>query len=358
MIERLAQYVAVPSVSGNEAALADQIAAEFAAAGLEVCREGNNIWSQLGDAPRPRLLLNSHLDTVPPGEGWTGDPWTPRRSAGRLIGLGANDAKGCVTAMIEAFLATYKDYQDSGKLGGTLVLALTAQEETTGEGLAEVLDRLNPLDAAVVGEPTGLVPMTAQRGLLILRGVARGRTAHPANTPPEAAENAVAVAAEDVLRLREFDWGPAHPRLGRAHGNVTMMRGGIAHNVIPDTCEYCLDIRTTPLESHAALLARLKTHLRSELIVRSDRLVPIETPEDSPIAKAACRATGKQPEGSRTMSDMVFLAGIPAVKLGPGQSARSHTRDEFILESELLDGAAAYREIIRLFFATAGEDVP
>ena len=178
-----------------------------------------------------------------------------RRLADRLIGLGANDAKGCVTAMIEASLAAARHGRQGGNLGGTIVLALTAQEETAGEGLAEILDRLRPLDAAVVGEPTGLTPMTAQRGLLILEATARGRTAHPGNTPPQAAENAIVAAAEDVLRLREFDWGKSHPRLGPPHGNVTMIRGGIAHNVIPDACEFCIDVRTTPLESHPALYA-------------------------------------------------------------------------------------------------------
>ena len=321
MIEQLAQYVAVRSVSGEEAALADIIAKRLTGAGLEVHREGNNLWSEIGDAPRPRLLWNSHLDTVPPGKGWTGDPWTPRREGERLIGLGANDAKGCVTALVEAFLATHQKLERGGKLGGTLVLALTAEEETAGaEGLSVILDRLRPLDAGVVGEPTGLAPMSAQRGLLILRGAARGRTAHPANTPPQAAANAIVMAAEDVLRLRDFDWGEIHPQLGRAHGNVTMIQGGIAHNVIPDVCEFCLDVRTTPPESHPALYQRLKRHLQSDLSVRSERLVPVETPEDSPIVRAACRASGNRPQGSPTMSDMVFLCGIPAVKIGPGQS--------------------------------------
>ena len=275
---------------------------------------------------------------MPPGQGWSGDPWTPRREGERLTGLGANDAKGCVTAMIEAFLAVHRELKQGGKLGGTLVLALTAQEETTGEGLPVILDRLRPLDAAIVGEPTGLVPMTAQRGLLILRGKARGRTAHPANTPPQVAENAIVAAAEDVLRLREFDWGPAHPRLGRAHGNVTIIKAGIAHNVIPDACEFCLDIRTTPAESHPALFARLQAHLRSELSIQSGRLVAVRNAGRlRPIVRAACSASGNEPQGSATMSDMVFLTGIPAVKIGPGQSSRSHTPDEFILESELTE---------------------
>ena len=333
------------------------IAARLAGEGLEVRREGNNLWSEIGDAPRPRLLWNSHLDTVPPGKGWTGDPWTPRREGQRLTGLGANDAKGCVTALVEAFLTTHQKLKQGGKLGGTLVLALTAEEETTGaEGLSVILDRLRPLDAGVVGEPTGLAPMIAQRGLLILRGMARGRTAHPANTPPQAAKNAIVMAAEDVLRMQAFDWGETHPQLGRTHGNVTMIQGGFAHNVIPDACEFCLDIRTTPLESHQALYQRLKAHLQSDLTVRSERLVPIDTPANSPIARAACRASGNPPQGSPTMSDMVFLTGIPAVKIGPGQSARSHTPDEFILESELVAGAAVYAGIAGSYFGLAAGD--
>jgi len=356
MIEQLAQYVAIPSVSGNEAVLAGMIAERLADAGLVVRREGNNLWTEIGDAPQPRLLFNSHLDTVSPGNGWTADPWTPRRENNRLIGLGANDAKGCATAMIEAALEMQRSLNAGRRIGGTLILALTAEEETAGEGLAEIVDRLRPLDAAVVGEPTGLVPISAQRGLLILRGVARGRTSHPANTPPEEARNAIVAAAEDVLRLREFDWGPIHPRLGRAHANITIIQGGIAHNVIPDACEFCLDVRTTPLESHAALFARLNELLQSELTVRSDRLVPVETPEDSPIVRAASAAAGERPPaGSPTMSDMVFLAGTPAVKIGPGQSIRSHTPDEYILESELIEGAAAYIAIIRSYFSAAGE---
>jgi acetylornithine deacetylase len=351
MIERLAQFVAVRSVSREESALAGLIARQLADARIEVRREGNNIWCEAGDAPRPRLLLNSHLDTVPPGEGWTGDPWTPRRAGDRLIGLGANDAKGCVTAMIETFLAVRRELEQGGRLGGTLVMALTAEEETAGNGLATILDLLGSLDAAVVGEPTGLVPMSAQRGLLILRATAHGRTAHPAHTPPRNAQNAIVAAAEDILRLKEFDWGPCHPRLGQTHGNVTMISGGIAHNVIPDTCEFRLDIRTTPLESHSALYMRLKAHLKSSLSIHSERLVPVETPEDAAIVRAACAAAGRSPEGSPTMSDMVFLHGIPAVKLGPGQSVRSHIPDEFILESELTCGAAVYSKLVRQYFA-------
>jgi acetylornithine deacetylase len=352
VIERLRRYVAVPSLSRQEGALARLIAADLEKAGLGLRHAGHNLWCEIGDAPRPRLLLNSHLDTVPPGQGWSHDPWTPEVHDGRLSGLGANDAKGCVAALIAAALTLHEQLVRGERLGGTVVLALTAEEEITGAGLGAILPQLGPLDAAIVGEPTGLVPMTAQRGLLILRGVARGRSAHPANTPPDTPDNAIMTAARDLLALRDFDWGPPHPLLGRCHAHVTKIEGGIANNVIPDLCEFTLDIRTTPRETHAELYARLRAACRSELHVHSERLVPIETAADAPIVRAALQARpGIGPGGSPAMSDMVFLAGIPAVKIGPGESARSHTPDEYITGAELEAGAATYAHIVRTYFA-------
>lgn len=357
MIQRLARLVAMPSVSGEENAIADALRAGLQEAGLRVQREHNNLWCEIGDAARPRLLLNSHLDTVPPAAGWSYDPWTPRLDAGRLTGLGTNDAKGCVVAMIEAVLATRRRLERGERLGGTVVLALTAEEEISGEGLGTIIERLEPLDAALVGEPTGLVPMIAQRGLLLLRGVARGRSGHPAHTPADEARNAILAAARDLSRLREFDWGPPHPLLGQCHAQVTMINGGVARNVIPDTCEFYLDVRTTPLESHTRLYRRLCDHLESDLYVHSDRLVPVETDHTAPIVQAALNALpGAEPGGSPAMSDMVFLAGAPSVKIGPGQPGRSHTADEYILLDELRDGAAAYERIVQEYFRT--EDDP
>ncbi len=357
MIDRLAQLVSIRSVSREEHAAADYVAAQLASAGLAVQRDGNNVWCEFGDAPRPRLLLNSHLDTVPPGNGWSADPWTPRHEGDRLIGLGANDAKGCVTAMIASATQLHAASRRGERLSGTLVLALTAEEETSGRGLSTVVERLGPLDAALVGEPTGLTPMIAQRGLLILRGVAHGKTRHPANTPPETADNAVQTAADDLVRLRSFDWGRVHPLLGRCHGHVTRIDGGIANNVIPDRCEFTLDIRTVPTETHASLLDRLRAALSSELAVHSDRLEPVETSPESRIVRAVRRALpDTRPAGSPAMSDLVFLRGTPAVKVGPGQSARSHTPDEYVCASELNAGAEAYARIVREYFRLAASE--
>jgi acetylornithine deacetylase len=357
LVTRLARYVGVPSLSREEGPLCELVAGDLAQAGLRVERAGNNIWCTVGDAARPRLLLNTHLDTVPAGSGWSMDPFTLHRDDERLIGLGANDAKGAGVAMIAAMLAI-KARLDAGELvGGTLVLALTAEEEISGQGLGTIRSQLGPLDAALVGEPTGLTPMIAQRGLLILRAVARGRTGHPANTPADTTDNAIVTAACDIAALRDFDWGPSHPLLGRCHAHVTKIVGGVALNVIPDECEFFIDIRTTPAESHAALFDRLiAAGLRSALHVRSNRLVPVETDAEAAIVHAVRRALpAARLAGSPAMSDMVFLEGVPSVKIGPGESSRSHTADEFIRVDELEAGAAAYEQIVRAYFALAGD---
>jgi acetylornithine deacetylase len=355
MIDRLVRYVAIRSLSGREDALADAVQAELRAAGLHVQRRENNVWCEIGDAPRPRLFLNSHLDTVPACDGWSHDPWTPRIEGERISGLGANDAKGCVTAMIEAALEAQRGLRRGEPLGGTLVLALTAEEENSGAGLETILDHLRPLDAALVGEPTGMVPMIAQRGLLILRCVAHGRAAHPANTSPDASENAIQTAVRDLDRLRDFDWGRSHPLLGRCHAHVTQIAGGRARNVVPDRCEFVLDVRTTPNEPHQALTERLSALLEGDVQVHSDRLVPVETAAEEPIVQAALRALpGTKPAGSPAMSDMVFLNGIPSVKIGPGASERSHTPNEYVLAREVQDGAAAYGRIVREYSALMG----
>lgn len=353
----LCDMVAIRSVSREEGALVDHLAALLSTrSGLTVHRELNNLWFEIGDQPRPRLLFNSHLDTVPPGEGWSADPWTPRVDAGRITGLGANDAKGCVTALVAAALRLSEGMARGRALGGTLVVALTAEEEISGKGLSEVRPLLGPIDAALVGEPTSLAPMIAQRGLLILRCVAVGRSRHPANTPADSSDNAIHTAATDILRLRGFDFGPAHPLLGACHAHVTMVSGGVARNVVPDRCEFWSDIRTTPNQPHEALVERIRAALSSEVHVHSGRLAPVQTSADEPIVQA-CLASlaGAAPAGSPAMSDMVFLSGIPAVKIGPGDTRRSHTPDEYVLESELAAGAGAYERIAREYFARAGD---
>lgn len=355
MIDRLRRYVAIPSLSRHENALADCVQGELQAARIRVERSGNNVWCEIGDAERPRLLLNSHLDTVPPADGWQGDPYQPACTDDRVVGLGANDAKGCVVAIVETAINLWKRRLAGQRIGGTIVVALTAEEEISGQGLSAVLGRLRPLDAAIVGEPTGMQPMTAQRGLLILKGITRGQSAHPANTPTGLARNAVVAAARAMLQIERFDWGPTHPLLGKCHGHVTTVRGGTASNVIPDRCEFDLDIRTTPAESHRALFERLSAAIDCEFSVHSERLVPVETNPREPIVQAVLSALpNTRPAGSPAMSDMVFLSDVPTVKIGPGDSTRSHTANEFIARAELEAGASGYLRITEEYLRRYG----
>ncbi|MCA9244045.1 MAG: M20/M25/M40 family metallo-hydrolase [Phycisphaerales bacterium] len=352
VVQRLLDYVAIKSLSREEGAITDRVAADLSAAGLRVARDGHNVWTEIGDADRPRLLFNSHLDTVPPGAGWDQDPWKPVLNNGRITGLGANDAKGCVVALIEAALRLKRRLDAGERLHGRVVLAFVAEEEITGgAGMEAALPRLGPIDAGIVGEPTGLTPMTAQRGLLILRCVARGRSGHPANTPADTPNNAIANAAADLMRLRDFDWGKPHPLLGKAHAHPTVISGGVARNVIPDACEFYVDIRTVPTESHLQLTQRLRAALDCEVHVHSDRLIAMDTPTDAAIVQAVIDARPQaKPGGSPAMSDMVFLAGTPSVKIGPGESPRSHTPNEYVLVSELEAGVNTYEQTALAYF--------
>jgi acetylornithine deacetylase len=254
ILERL---VATPSVSGQEGPLADFVQGLLVERGIQVQREGHNLWFEVG--PRagggPRLLVNSHLDTVPPCDGWSVGPWDAAWSDERLVGLGANDAKGCVASMLGAALELSNAPE---VMGGTAVFAFTAEEETGGNGIATLLDKLGPLDAAVVGEPTGLQVCAAQRGMLILRCVAKGQSAHVAHA--SLGENAIHKAARDIARLELFRF-EGHPLLGASRPQVTQIKGGLARNQVPDSCEFFVDLRTTPNLDHEELVRFFATQL-------------------------------------------------------------------------------------------------
>ncbi len=342
--ELLQALVAIPSVSGQEGPLADALQARLGGLGLAVSRQGNNLWFEVGQGS-PRLLVNSHLDTVPPCAGWTSDPFTPAWSGTRLTGLGANDAKGCVSAMVLAALALQAE---PAAHAGTAVFAFTAEEETGGEGLGTILGELGPLDAAIVGEPTGLVPCLAQRGMLMLRCVAKGVSAHVAH--PELGDNAIHKAARDITKLSAKVFEP-HPLLGAAAPQVTTIQGGLAKNQVPDAVEFFVDVRTTPNLDNARVARDLGAELESEVHVHSARYLPKATPADHPIARAAVEASGKPGVGSATASDWAFLGDLPAVKVGPGDTLRSHRPDEWLDLAELEAGAAFYGRMIRSYFA-------
>jgi acetylornithine deacetylase len=338
---------AIRSVSGEEAGLADFLGDLLRRNGVVLTRIGASLLATVGEGPL--LLLDTHLDTVPPSPGWTQDPWDVRVVDGRVYGLGSNDAKAAVAAMTAAFLAFRE-----AELPFTLALALVEGEETRGTGteavLAELARRGTPPAAAVVGEPTGLDVAVAQKGLMVLELIARGEACHAAHAAKLGAANAARRLARDLVALEAVDLGPSHPRLGAATLEPTQLRAGTARNVVPAEAVALLDVRTTPGLHGWEMVARIQEAVAGEVRVLSDRLVPRETPEDSPLVEAVREAApNARLFGSATLSDLVFMAGIPAVKCGPGRTERSHTPDEYVLESEILDGARFYTRLVRAY---------
>jgi acetylornithine deacetylase len=336
--------VAIPSVSGSEAELAGFLEERLRRRGAAPVRVGDSLLALHGEGPV--FLLDTHLDTVPPVPGWTCDPWQVEEADGRITGLGANDAKASVAAMISAFLA-FLDV----RLPFTLALALVEGEETKGTGTQAVLAELArcglSLEAAVIGEPTGLDLAVAQKGLMVLELVARGEACHAANAAALGATNAARQLARDLVALEEVDFGPPHEHLGPITLEPTQVRAGTARNIVPGEATAVLDVRTTPSLPREEIARRIRDRVQGEVRVLSDRLQPKATPADAPLIAAARRARPHaRLYGSATLSDMALLNGTPAIKCGPGQSERSHTPDEYVLQDEILDGARFYTRLI------------
>jgi acetylornithine deacetylase len=340
--------VATPSVSGAEAAIADRAAAFLLAHGSPAERIGDSLLALAGAGPL--LLLDTHLDTVPAGPGWTLEPFSATRRDGRVHGLGANDAKASAAAMTAAFLALAGE-----RVPLTLGLALVAGEETRSQGTAEVLGHLassgRPIAGAIFGEPTGLDFAVAQKGLMVLELAARGTAAHAAHARKLGADSAIRTLAADLVALDGIDLGDPDPFLGPTTLEPTVLRAGEARNAVPAEATTILDVRTVPGLPPSEVAARVRARVRSELKVLSDRFAPRATPDDSPLLAAASEARpSARHYGSATLSDWALLPdGVPGLKVGPGASERSHTADEWVLESEILEAARFYRATVRAF---------
>ena len=342
--------VSTPSISGNENQIASNLSGILSEEGFRIQREGNSIWFTLGKGEKPHLLLISHLDTVPPCAGWNSDPIKALIDDGKVIGLGANDAKGSVAAMI----STAREIQHRD-CEGSITFAFVADEERGGEGMRTIKPKLGHVDAAVVGEPTGLQVCTAQRGLLILRCTAHGKASHAAHA--HLGENAIHKAARDISRLAvmEFD---AHEDLGASRPEVTQITGGLARNQVPDRCEFFVDLRTTPNLDHATIADEIAATLESEVAIHSHRYEPVATNGSEVVVRAALKAANASAGiGSVTTSDWAFLKGIPAIKVGPGDTNRSHRPNEYLLLSELKEGVAFYSRFIQTYFRMAAKEV-
>ncbi len=342
--ELLAALVRVPSPSGEEERVVALLARWAAARGLAVETGDAGVRIDVpGREPGPLLLFASHVDTVPPGEGWSVDPYGALVADGVLWGRGAVDAKASVAAMA---VAAARLAAGGGPARGSLVLLATRCEETRETTMPAALEALGrDPDHAIVGEPTGLDPAVAQRGLLVLEARWRGRQRHAARALP--GENAILAAARDLPLLAGTEF-PPDPVLGETKVTPTEISAGIARNATPPGCRALLDVRTTPTVPHGEVVRRLRGRLSGELAVLSDRLHPAATPAGSPLLAAIRRVRPRcRPFGSPTTSDWVFLRHVDAVKLGPGPSELSHAPDERISLAEVEDAADTYLAIAR-----------
>jgi len=344
-VELLREIVRIPSVSGDEAACRDHLVAWLKGRGVDARADGRNVVAVIEGEPAAErgLLLLTHIDVVPVGPGWSRDPWDGALEDGRVLGRGANDAKASAAAM-----ATVASTVDPARLRGRLVLVLACDEETGGEGIEAVRDRLPPYTASVVGEPTELDVCPGQRGLLRAALVARGRSCHASR--PHEGKNAVVAAARDVLALEGIDLGAEDPVLGRATLAATVIQGGTRSNVIPGECTVELDGRTTPDCDNETLLERIRAVVTSEIHVRSDRFEPVHTGADAEIVRVATDAspTGRV-RSFRGVSDLFHVRHVPGVVMGPGTSAASHAPDEWVAVAQVEAACRAYREIVERY---------
>lgn len=335
----LQQLISTPSMSKEEDQTAQIIADFLSRHGVEIHRTGHNVWARNRHyaAGKLTLLLNSHHDTVKPNKGYTKDPFTPIIEEGKLFGLGSNDAGGCLVSLIATFLHFYEQ-----EIPFNLVLAATAEEENSGSGGVEsILSEMGHLDYGIIGEPTEMNMAVAEKGLMVLDCKARGVAGHAAR---DIGKNAIYEALQDIEWFRFFQYPVTSEYLGPIKMSVTQIQSGYQHNVIPDACEFVVDVRTTDAYTNEEVLALVQEHVSCEVTARSTRLRPSHMPEGSPIRQAG-ESLGIKVFGSPTTSDQAVIP-VPTIKMGPGRSERSHTPDEFIYLQEIESGIKGYIRLL------------
>ncbi len=357
-VSLLKQLISIPSFSREEHETANAIEQFLQSKNIVTHRFLHNIWAvnKYYDASKPTLLLNSHHDTVKPNKGYTLNPFLPIEKESKLFGLGSNDAGGCLVSLIAAFIHFYS----KENLPFNLILAATAEEEISGKNGIEALLQNNKFITTtnsdfkhpfrgwgcMIGEPTLLNMAIAEKGLLVLDCTAHGKAGHAAR---EEGENAIYKAIKDIEWFSNYQFDKVSDLLGPNKMSVTIINAGSQHNVVPHECNFTVDIRVNELYTFEDVLAIITTHTTSDVEPRSIRLRSTAIALDHPLVKAGL-LLGKNYYGSPTTSDKALMP-FPALKIGPGDSARSHTADEFICLHEIEDGIDTY---IRLLNKVAG----
>lgn len=337
----LKQLIATPSFSKEENDTAEIITSFFQKHQIEYARVGNNIYAKnkYYDVTKPSILLNSHHDTVLPNKGYTMDPFTPIEKEGKLFGLGSNDAGGCLVSLIATFLHFY----DTADTSHNVVFAASAEEEISGvNGIELVLPFLGNIDFGIVGEPTQLEMAVAERGLMVIDCLAQGRAGHAARNE---GENALYKAVDDITWIRGYKFDRVSSLLGDSRLTATVIETeNKQHNVVPAQCKFVIDVRVNELYTFEEILEALRANLKSQFKPRTTRMKSTSIPLDHVLVKAGI-ALGKGYYGSPTTSDKALMP-FPTLKMGPGDSARSHTADEFIYLAEIQDGIATYIRMV------------
>lgn len=335
-VELLKELIAIPSVSKDETKAADKLSEYLNKWGLPHGREGNNLWvgCRDWDNNRPTVMLNAHIDTVKPVNSWTRNPFVPTQEGDSLFGLGSNDCGGGLVSLLQAYrimLNRPRNYN--------ILWTASAEEEISGaNGFSRMLPMLPPINLAIVGEPTGLQPAIAEKGLMVIDGYAHGKSGHAAR---EEGVNAIYEALDDLVWLRDYQFRKKSPLLGPTKMTVTVIESGTQHNVIPDTLHFIIDVRANEYYQNEYLFEFLRRKMtKCELHARSFRLHSSCIAQDHPIIRR-CIERGMQPFGSPTLSDQALMP-FPSFKLGPGDSSRSHSADEFIKISEIEQAIETY----------------
>lgn len=335
-INLLEQMIATPSFSREEEKTAVVLEGFFKQQDIPTERKGNNVWARNKHfkAGLPTILLNSHHDTVRPNSAYTRDPFQPEIIDGKLYGLGSNDAGGPLVCLILAFLHFY----EQKNLKFNLVMTATAEEEISGaDGIESIWDLLPAIDFAIVGEPTQCQMAVAEKGLIVLDCTVHGKAGHAAR---EEGVNAIYEAIKDIEWLRTYRFPRVSPTLGEVKMTTTVIQGGKQHNVVPAECNYTVDVRVTDQYSLEEVLEIIRQNVKASVTPRSLRMRSSGIPDDHPLVRAA-KALNIPLYGSPTTSDQAMIP-VPSVKIGPGDSARSHTADEFIHVAEIVKGIDTY----------------
>ena len=338
-VQLLKKLIATPSVSRNEKDAADIMEQTIRSYGFEPQREANNLWiiDPHYDESRPTLLLNAHIDTVKPVASWSRDPFSPDVEDGVLYGLGSNDCGGGLCSLLQIFRMLTEKPQSYN-----LIYLASAEEEVSGkDGITRALPLLPHIDLAIVGEPTGMNPAVAEKGLMVLDVIAHGKSGHAARNE---GVNAIYEALDDMRWIRDYKFEKVSEFLGPTKMTLTVVNAGTQHNVIPDKCTMLVDIRTNEFYDTEEVYEFIRQHLKSEVKAHSFRLKSSRIDPEHPLIRK-CVAMGMKPFGSPTLSDQALMH-FPSFKLGPGESSRSHSANEFIRISEIRDAIAKYETLL------------